>query len=382
MAPEMVRASLAELDARTDVYLLGATLFAMLTGRPRHAGKTLVEVLYAAMTSDPPELGSDVPDALRSLVVRATHVQPDERPPSARAFRDELASFLRHRASLRLSDEASRLLWSADDPSASSEARSALLAEARLGFGMALREWPESEAARSGLRGTLHRLCELDLARQNLEGARDLAGRLEPRDAELDARVEALARTLTERRRLEDVGRAESHDRDRGVAASQRLAVTLGLLGCAGLVFAVLAVSLWETGEPPSTQTVGLLDAATFGLVVLVTLLLRRRLFSTRWSRTAVSFVVFSVGVRLVTDVVAIARGDGIMEHGPYALVAISVGVGAFAFSLTPRLHITAALGVLGAVASCFVPVLGVPTMFAVVFGTAGILLTEDRRGT
>src|SRR5262249_35011988 len=41
MAPEMLSRKVGPIDERTDVYLLGATLHEVLTGRPRHVGSTL-----------------------------------------------------------------------------------------------------------------------------------------------------------------------------------------------------------------------------------------------------------------------------------------------------------------------------------------------------
>lgn len=56
MAPEQARGAVHEIDARTDVYALGATLYLKLTGRPPFAGDTLVDLLHAVIHEEPPLL--------------------------------------------------------------------------------------------------------------------------------------------------------------------------------------------------------------------------------------------------------------------------------------------------------------------------------------
>ena len=47
MPPEMAEGRLTEIDQRTDVYLLGSTLYEMLTGRPPRQGSSRQEILEA-----------------------------------------------------------------------------------------------------------------------------------------------------------------------------------------------------------------------------------------------------------------------------------------------------------------------------------------------
>jgi serine/threonine protein kinase len=85
MAPEQVRG--AAVDARADLYALGATLYEMLTGRPPHMGETLNDLATATLfdpISPVRELRGDCPEALERLVMRALARDPAERFASAR----------------------------------------------------------------------------------------------------------------------------------------------------------------------------------------------------------------------------------------------------------------------------------------------------------
>jgi serine/threonine protein kinase/tetratricopeptide (TPR) repeat protein len=89
MAPEQVTGE--ALDARTDLFAVGAILFEMLAGRPAFTGQTAVAILHATLYEQPPALsGSPAVAAADRVVRRALAKQPSERPASAEAMADEL----------------------------------------------------------------------------------------------------------------------------------------------------------------------------------------------------------------------------------------------------------------------------------------------------
>ena len=99
MAPEHARGRAREIDARTDVWAVGATFFAMVTGELVHAAETSNEVLIAAATRPARSLASvapDVPSQLAQVIDRALAFEKEDRWPSASAMRDALAQA--HRA--------------------------------------------------------------------------------------------------------------------------------------------------------------------------------------------------------------------------------------------------------------------------------------------
>ena len=97
MAPEQARGDSA-VDARADVYSLGATLFEMLTGRPPHVGPTPVAVLARLVTTPAPrlsELMGSVPLVLDELLADLLASQPEDRPASTRDVASRLMQFAR-----------------------------------------------------------------------------------------------------------------------------------------------------------------------------------------------------------------------------------------------------------------------------------------------
>jgi serine/threonine-protein kinase len=103
MPPEQARGRWDEVDARTDVWAVGATAFSLLIGdRPRHAATTQEELLLA-MTEPLVPLASvlpNVPPEVAAVVDRAVSYDRNARWPDAIAMRDAVAGLLANPANL------------------------------------------------------------------------------------------------------------------------------------------------------------------------------------------------------------------------------------------------------------------------------------------
>src|SRR4051812_16157103 len=87
MAPEALA---GHVDARSDLYGLGASVARLVLGAPPFDGSTLGELAQAILTRPHPVLPSFVPAPLADLIDRLYAREPERRPASALAVLDEL----------------------------------------------------------------------------------------------------------------------------------------------------------------------------------------------------------------------------------------------------------------------------------------------------
>jgi serine/threonine-protein kinase len=85
MSPEQTRGT-SGLDGRSDLYQLGATLYALLTGRPPFTGSTLVEVVTRIRQTEPEKPTKSqmsIPSQFSDVVMRLLAKKPEDRYASA-----------------------------------------------------------------------------------------------------------------------------------------------------------------------------------------------------------------------------------------------------------------------------------------------------------
>jgi serine/threonine protein kinase len=92
MSPERTRGT-TNVDVRSDLYGLGATAYALLTGRPPLAGTTLVETIARIRTeapAKPTKYQMAIPPGFEGVVLKLLAKRPEERYASAAELLKEL----------------------------------------------------------------------------------------------------------------------------------------------------------------------------------------------------------------------------------------------------------------------------------------------------
>ncbi|MEM6988985.1 MAG: serine/threonine-protein kinase [Myxococcota bacterium] len=195
MAPEMLEGDGSKLDERTDVYLLGATLFEALEGGPPHRADTVMAAFHASMHEEP-GVSESVPPELAGVCRRALAKDPGDRFGSAEELRRAVQDFLRHRDSDRMASAAAsglRRLRDAADPT-SDVKRHETFARVRFGFEQALASWPDNETARIGLAESFALVIAAELEHGDPEVAASLAAQAPSVSGELRRRVDEAVR--------------------------------------------------------------------------------------------------------------------------------------------------------------------------------------------
>ena len=105
MAPEMATGPIEKIGPPADIYLLGAILYEIVTGRPPHHADTVKNCLLAAAHNE--ILPTDVKGELVDIARRAMMSNPEARFTSVQEFQDAINAHLSHSESVLLSDQAS-----------------------------------------------------------------------------------------------------------------------------------------------------------------------------------------------------------------------------------------------------------------------------------
>jgi tetratricopeptide (TPR) repeat protein len=182
MSPEQVRAP-EQVDAQSDVYGLGATLYELLTGEPPFRGTPymVVQRLLHDDPEPPRRLNESVPRDLETICLKALAREPARRYPTATAFGDDLRRFLTGvPVEARPLGSFGRLVrWARRSPKVAGLS-AALLLVAVVGFAAVLWQWQRAEAksveaqanADAALEQRTRAVTYLEESRENFRDAR------------------------------------------------------------------------------------------------------------------------------------------------------------------------------------------------------------------
>jgi hypothetical protein len=152
MSPEQASGHRATVTTATDVYGLGAILYALLTGRPPFQGEGVVETLARVRDGSPPapsRVNRHVPRDLEIICLKCLDKDPRRRYDSAAALADDLERYGRGEPILArrtgLPERAAK--WARRRPAVAALAAVALLVAAA-GLAGVLWQWQKAERAR------------------------------------------------------------------------------------------------------------------------------------------------------------------------------------------------------------------------------------------
>ena len=219
MAPEMAYHLVPQISFTSDVYLLGAVLYQIVSGYPPHPGESAQSCLEAAARN---ELVPSVrQDGLTAIAVRAMATHPNQRYASVGEFQEGIRQYRRHAESVTMTRRAQEAL-----EVAMRDGDYDAFSRAIFGFQDAIDLWPENQAAVQGLAHSRIEFGRHALEDNNLQ----LALRV------LDPGIPAEAEYVAEAKKRLRVERAK----DRRMKVLRTSFAIVILLSCGGL--SVLAV--------------------------------------------------------------------------------------------------------------------------------------------
>lgn len=144
MSPEMAKGPLDRIGKCSDIYLLGAMLYEIVTGFPPHAASTITECLVAAAQNV--IVRSDSTSRLKNIALKAMATSPKLRFNSVALLQEEVRKYQSTAQSIELTSTAQKELETAKETE-----NYELFSRAMFGFEDALKLWSENDAADRGI---------------------------------------------------------------------------------------------------------------------------------------------------------------------------------------------------------------------------------------
>jgi serine/threonine protein kinase len=247
MAPEMAAGPVSRVDERSDIYLLGAVLFRVITGHTPHTAKTVRECLRDAAlnviadspVADSPDEKADssdetadaskgntaraeIPAELKGIALTAMSTDRDDRFQTVQEFQQAVRVFISHSESLALQERADKDL---------NEARQSHdyqdFAKALFGFRDAGDLWDGNDAAQDGISQSSFAYASTAADNGDFDLATTLLDRKIPEHETLHAQIQTK--------------RAERDDRLRRLQRAK----FVGVSGAVILLIVISGAALW-----------------------------------------------------------------------------------------------------------------------------------------
>ena len=335
MAPEMVDPEPGAIGPWTDVFLVGAILYEILTGRPPNRGQTVHQIMLDAYRCQPPAFDDALPAGLIAICEKAMARDRKERFQTIAQLRDALRQYRRRRRAYELAARGDRALQqvleicdaegrgrSIDDGELSNH-----FGRCRFAYEQALEIDPHNEAALEGLQRGLELMARRALEANAYRAASVLILDLPRENPELRARLDELSRRLDERR--QDIEALERLERAVDPEVGRRSRTIMVVI--IGVAITALSAVIGFIAEPTFLE---LNYASKFGYqITLVTFIGavvyfgRGRFFDNRVNRQLMIGVWAIFVVTLTQNIFALAMDAPI--HGTVATESLLYAGGA-----------------------------------------------------
>ena len=165
MSPEMATGPIEKIDKHSDVYLMGAILFEIITTKPPHTGKNAMKCLMNAARNEFRKYDKEKYDGeLMDIAMKAMATDTEERYQTAQEFQDAIREYLSHSESVDMSNSADKDLNQGRDSKDYNDFNQAIY-----GFKGALDKWDGNERARTGLMETRVAYADAALANNDFD---------------------------------------------------------------------------------------------------------------------------------------------------------------------------------------------------------------------
>ncbi len=176
-APEMLSRD-PKLDVRSDVYLLGATLYHVMTGHPPHMGDSIQAVFEMALQYPVPPMSDAWPAPLKQICARAMAADPDDRYSSVISMLEDIRYFLEYGElsdlELQCDQELEELESQIVNEHLNAEVYETIGTRCRFGLERLQQAWPGNERILKKLERCLLLLCQSAISRKRIAAARVL----------------------------------------------------------------------------------------------------------------------------------------------------------------------------------------------------------------
>lgn len=164
MAPEMALCDYSVMGRTSDIYLLGAVLFEIISGKPPHPGENAMAAIDAAAHNEIRETRHK--GELLDIAMKAMSLNTAERYQAVREFQQALRSHQAHAESVKLTGSAADRLDAVAEKGGADVYRE--FNEIIGGFQQALHLWAGNRQAVYGLRAAREEFTRVSLARGDL----------------------------------------------------------------------------------------------------------------------------------------------------------------------------------------------------------------------